>query len=218
MQSLWMLVASLLFALMGACVKLATSHYGVAEIVFYRSLVGCVALAAFVRWRGLELTTPVPWAHLRRGVAGTAALWLWFHATTALPLGTAMTLNYASSLYVAGFAVVAAVGAGRRLPWRLAATVLVGFGGVLLVLQPSIHPQQAAAGGGAGGSGRGRWIGHRHLQVGRAKFKRTAQPAHRKRRPAAGMHRYNSLPGFIRPRGSSARLTECIRRSSTADL
>jgi len=146
MQSLWMLVASLLFALMGACVKLATSHYGVAEIVFYRSLVGCVALAAFVRWRGLELTTPVPWAHLRRGVAGTAALWLWFHATTALPLGTAMTLNYASSLYVAGFAVVAAVGAGRRLPWRLAATVLVGFGGVLLVLQPSIHPQQAAAG------------------------------------------------------------------------
>ena len=146
MQSLWMLVASLLFAVMGACVKLATQHYGVAEIVFYRSLVGCLALAAFARWQGLKLATSLPWVHLRRGVAGTAALSLWFFATTVLPLGTAMTLNYASSLYVAAFAVVAAVAAGRRINWALATTVLIGFGGVLMVLQPSLNPQQAAAG------------------------------------------------------------------------
>lgn len=146
MQSLWMLVASFLFAVMGACVKLATQYYGIAEIVFYRSLVGCIALAAFARWRGLELSTSLPWVHLRRGVAGTAALSLWFFATTVLPLGTAMTLNYASSLYVAAFAVVAGLAAGRRIDWALATAVLVGFGGVLMVLQPSLNPQQAAAG------------------------------------------------------------------------
>jgi len=58
MQSLWMLVASLLFAVpapsrdwgMGACVKLATQHYGVAEIVFYRSLVGGIAP---IGWLGI---------------------------------------------------------------------------------------------------------------------------------------------------------------------
>ena len=44
MQSLWMLVASLLFAVMGACVKLAAAQYSIAEIVFYRSLLGCIGL------------------------------------------------------------------------------------------------------------------------------------------------------------------------------
>lgn len=146
MQSLWMLVASLLFAVMGACVKYAATQYSIAEIVFYRSLLGCLGLAAFVRMKGLTLATPVPWLHLRRGAVGTAALSLWFFATTLLPLGTAMTLNYASSLYLAAFIVIAALAAGRRVNWPLAATVLFGFGGVLMVLQPSINPGQAAAG------------------------------------------------------------------------
>jgi drug/metabolite transporter (DMT)-like permease len=146
MQSLWMLVASLLFAMMGACVKFAAAHYSIAEIVFYRSLIGCLALAVFVRARGLSLATPVPWMHVRRGAVGTVALSLWFFATAALPLGTAMTLNYASSLYLAAFLVGAAMLAGRRVNWPLAATVGTGFVGVILVLQPSFNPTQAVAG------------------------------------------------------------------------
>lgn len=146
MQSLWMLVASLLFAIMGACVKLAAAQYSIAEIVLYRSLLGCLGLALFVRARGLTLATRVPWMHLRRGAVGTISLSLWFFATTLLPLGTAMTLNYASSLYLAAFVVFAAMLAGRRVNWALATTVLIGFGGVIMVLQPSINPEQAVAG------------------------------------------------------------------------
>ena len=146
MQSLWMLVASLLFAVMGACVKLAAAQYSIAEIVFYRSLLGVLGLAVFVRMRGLSLATHVPWMHLRRGAVGTVSLSLWFFATTLLPLGTAMTLNYASSLYLAAFVVAAAASAGRRVNWPLATTVLIGFAGVLMVLQPSLNPQQAVAG------------------------------------------------------------------------
>jgi S-adenosylmethionine uptake transporter len=146
MQSLWMLVAALLFAVMGACVKLvalpAWGGYGVAEIVLYRSLIGTVALAAFVRVQGLSLGTPVLGMHLRRGAVGTAALALWFFATTVLPLGTAMTLNYASSLFLAAFVVGAALVAGRPVRWTLAATVGVGFVGVILVLQPSFGADQ----------------------------------------------------------------------------
>ena len=46
-----MLVAAVLFSFMGAMVKFAIQQYGVLEIVFYRSLVGVLALFAFVRWR-----------------------------------------------------------------------------------------------------------------------------------------------------------------------
>lgn len=145
MQSLWMLVAAFLFALMGACVKLAAARYSVAEIVLYRSLIGCVLIGAFAQWRGATLATRVPWTHLRRGAVGTAALSLWFFATSVLPLGTAMTLNYTSSLFLAAFAVVAAWWAGQRADWALTTTVLAGFGGVVLVLQPSAGPEHGFA-------------------------------------------------------------------------
>lgn len=145
MQSMWMLVAALLFAVMGACVKLAARYYGVGELVFYRSLVGVIGLYAFTRLRGQPLATTIPWMHLRRGAVGTLALSLWFFATTILPLGTAMTLNYASSLFLAAFIVGAALAGGQRVGWALAATVGMGFVGVMMVLQPSVGTDQTLA-------------------------------------------------------------------------
>ena len=94
MQSLWMLLVALLFAVMGVCVKLAASRYAVAEIVFYRSLFGTVALGLFVRARGLSLRTALPWVHFRRSLLGGLAQMLWFFATAVLPVATAITLNY----------------------------------------------------------------------------------------------------------------------------
>lgn len=148
-----MLVAAILFSLMGACVKLAARHYGVAEIVFYRSLFGVVAIYAFVGWRGVSLSTPHAAMHLRRGVVGTAALALWFYATTLLPLGTAMTLNYTSPLFLAAFVVGIALRQGLPVDWALVAAVSVGFVGVLLALQPSFAPGQTVAAGAGLASG-----------------------------------------------------------------
>lgn len=145
MQSLWMLVAALLFALMGVCVKFATRDYGVMELVFYRGLIGCAGIALFTRARNATLATPVPWLHLRRGAVGTVSLGLWLYATSLLPLGTAMTLNYSSPLFLAAFTVAAALMAGRRAHWGMAAAVLVGFAGVILVLQPSFDGAQSNA-------------------------------------------------------------------------
>src|SRR4051794_37949393 len=109
MSALWMVVAAFLFSVMGACVKWASRHYGVAEIMLYRSLIGVAILYAFVLRRGVTLATPLAKKHLQRGVSGTIALGLWFYATKILPLGTAMTLNYASSLYIASAIVIISV-------------------------------------------------------------------------------------------------------------
>jgi S-adenosylmethionine uptake transporter len=145
MSALWMLVAAVLFSFMGAMVKFAIQHYGVLEIVFYRSLVGVLALFAFVRWRGESLATPVAHTHLARGAVGTAALALWFYATGALPLGTAMTLNYTSPIFLAALAVGFSLRAGERVDWRLVAAITIGFCGVILVLQPTINAAQGVA-------------------------------------------------------------------------
>ena len=144
-----MLVAAALFAVMGACVKLAATRYSIAELVLYRALVGVAALAIYAHLIGRPLGTPVPWLHFRRGAIGTVSLGLWFFAMTLLPLGTATALNYTSSLFLAAFTLGAALHARRPVEARLTATVALGFVGVLLLLRPSFSAVQwlgAAAG------------------------------------------------------------------------
>jgi S-adenosylmethionine uptake transporter len=87
--------------------------------------------------------------HLRRGAVGTVSLGLWFFATAMLPLGTATALNYTSSLFLAAFAVGAALRARRPVQSGLAFVIVLGFVGVLLLLQPNFSAGQwlgAAAG------------------------------------------------------------------------
>jgi S-adenosylmethionine uptake transporter len=145
MSALWMLVAAVLFAIMGAMVKFAIRQYSVPEIVFYRSLIGVIMLFVFVRWRGSTLATPVARTHLARGAVGTAALSLWFYATGVLPLGTAMTLNYTSPLFLAAMVVGTSLRARETVDWRLVVAVFIGFIGVVLLLQPSLSQDQLLA-------------------------------------------------------------------------
>jgi S-adenosylmethionine uptake transporter len=68
---------------------------------------------------------------------------LWFFAISKLPLATAITLNYMSSVWMALFLLGGAVllGASRVDP-RLVAAVLAGFAGVALILKPTLAPEQ----------------------------------------------------------------------------
>jgi drug/metabolite transporter (DMT)-like permease len=141
---LLMVVSSLLFALMGVCVKLAAAQYGAGEIVFYRSLVGALCIFGLTHLRGgPSLATSLPAMHFWRSASGVAALLLWFHSIIGLPLATAMTLNYMSSVWMALFLLGGGVLMGAaRLDGRLVAAVLAGFAGVALVLRPSVEQQQ----------------------------------------------------------------------------
>jgi len=139
-----MVLATLLFAVMGVAVKYASAHYGAGELVFYRSAIGAVVIGAYARWRGVPLRTPVPAMHAWRSATGVTALALWFYAIEGLPLGTAMALNYMSSVWMALFVLGGAVWLGAaRVDSRLIAAALVGFAGVALVLRPTVQTEQA---------------------------------------------------------------------------
>jgi S-adenosylmethionine uptake transporter len=143
-KAAWLIVvASFLFATMGVCVKLASAQYSPGEIVFYRGAVGAFVMAGLARWQGGTLATAVPAMHFWRSVAGVVAQGMWFYTLGALPLATAMTLNYMSSVWMALFMFGGAVMLGNaRLDGRLLGTVLLGFGGVALVLRPTIDGAQ----------------------------------------------------------------------------
>jgi len=143
MQSLWMLVATLMFSIMGVCVKLASESYSVAEIIMYRGFIGVIFIYILILQQGGSLRTHLIWQHLWRCVVGVTALWLWFCAIGLLPLATAMTLNYMAPIWISGILFIAAWRAGkRRFEWGLVLAITASFVGVTLLLRPSIHADQ----------------------------------------------------------------------------
>jgi S-adenosylmethionine uptake transporter len=143
MQSLWMLFASFVFALMGVCVKLASDLYSTSEIVMYRGIIGVIMMLALIRWHGGTLKTSFPWQHFSRGAIGVTALWLWFFSFGRLPLATAMTLNYMAPIWMATILFATGLWRGRsRFEWGLVIAIAMSFIGVTLLLRPSIHADQ----------------------------------------------------------------------------
>jgi S-adenosylmethionine uptake transporter len=154
MQALWMLAASLFFATMAVCVKFASVSFSASELVFWRGLIGMGVMAAWARSQGTSLATHYPGMHAWRSLVGVLSLGAWFYAIAGLPLATAMTLNYMSSVWIAAFLVGGTLVAwnprsGAPLPGRqgaLAMTVLAGFAGVVLMLRPTMEQHQVFAG------------------------------------------------------------------------
>jgi drug/metabolite transporter (DMT)-like permease len=153
MQALWMVLAAFLFASMGVCVKMGSAYFNPAELVFYRGVIGMGLLWGIARATGVPLRTRYPGMHAWRSTIGVASLGAWFYAIAHLPLATAMTLNYMSSVWIAAFLV-----GGTLIMWRpgssgpgllaqgpLVLTVLAGFAGVVLMLRPTLHDQQMFA-------------------------------------------------------------------------
>jgi drug/metabolite transporter (DMT)-like permease len=143
MQSLWMLAAGLLFACMGVFVKLGSPHFSSAELVFYRSAIGLVVIYAFTRHLRLSLATRHWKMHFWRSLSGFIALLLYFYAISALPLATAVTLNYTSPLFLA---LLTTLWLKERAHWPLVLAIVLGFTGVMLLLRPTLHQDQFLAG------------------------------------------------------------------------
>ena len=158
MQALWMVLGALLFATMGLCVKIASAWFTSAELVFYRGIIGIVFLWLLARSSGVSLGTRYPGMHAWRSLIGVVSLGAWFYAIAHLPLATAITLNYMSSVWIAAFLVGGALLAWVPVPGRdgkiakpplqgtLILTVLAGFAGVVLMLKPSVGGEQGFAG------------------------------------------------------------------------
>ena len=143
MQSLWMLAAGLLFACMSVFVKLGAAHFSSAELVFYRSVIGLVVIYAIIRHQRLQLATRHWKMHLARSLSGFVALLLYFYAISALPLATAVTLNYTSPLFLA---LLTTLWLKERAHWPLVLAIILGFAGVVLLLKPTLGRDQLFAG------------------------------------------------------------------------
>ncbi|MGJ7553274.1 DMT family transporter [Variovorax sp. RB3P1] len=158
MQALWMVLGAFLFATMSVVVKVASAWFNSGEMVLGRGLIGILFLWLLARNRGVSLATRYPGMHAWRSTIGVISLGAWFYAIAHLPLATAVTLNYMSSVWVAAFLIGGALLAWVPVPGRdgrverpplqgtLALTVLAGFVGVVLMLKPTVNGNEGFAG------------------------------------------------------------------------
>ena len=133
------IVSIFLFDVQGALIKHMGGRYPVEQIAFFRNLFGIVPnillLACSAVWhqRGRQLGL-VRWKlGIGRGLLLILAQMSFYHALVRMELATATTLAFAGPLFVTTLSIPLL---GHRVGWVRGIAVALGFGGVVMVMQP----------------------------------------------------------------------------------
>ena len=141
LQSLWMIFASASFAAMAAFVKLSSEEgASLGAIIFTRGLPSVILIWLWVMLdrQHRSFRTPRLKSHLARSIFGVMSIWCGFYVYAHLPLATAASLNYTTTLFITFWTLLTTVVARSALQ---VLAVCLGFMGVLVVLRPSINAQ-----------------------------------------------------------------------------
>ena len=139
------LLAFALFSSMDATIKWLSAGYPVHQMLFFNAAFALVPVA-FMTWRagGLsDLRTGRLGLHLLRGACGMIAAFSAFTAYSLMPLADAYAILFATPLLITVLSVPLL---GETVRWRRWSAVLVGFVGVLVMLQPGSGSLDFAAG------------------------------------------------------------------------
>jgi drug/metabolite transporter (DMT)-like permease len=129
----WMLIATFCFSIMGLMVKLLSSLFNEYELVFYRSFISLVIVVFIIRNNGVSYITKYWKIHFARSFIGFISLILFFYAITKLPLGTSMTLNYTSPIFVG---LLIPFFMKQRFHKHKLLLIMIGFIGIVFILKP----------------------------------------------------------------------------------
>lgn len=142
--ALWMLASAVTFTVMTTLIKYLGSDYGPMLQTFYRQLAGLAVLAPFIlRDPVAAFRTSRPDIMIFRAGATTSGMILAFYSYQMLPLADANALSFTRALWIVPLAVFVL---GETVGIHRIAATLVGFAGVIIMLQPS-------------GEGGGSWLG-----------------------------------------------------------
>ena len=125
-----------IFSLQDVIVKSLSDAYPAHQIVFLRGLVGLLPILLLIRFESgtWSLRNARPYLCLLRGLLGFVCFMSYYLAVAALPLAVAVTLFFASPLFVTG--LVGPV-LGEKVGWRRWLAVLAGFAGVVAIVRPA---------------------------------------------------------------------------------
>lgn len=131
-----MMLAMFCFVAVNACLKLTSQLYPPSQIVFFRNFFGLfpllILLAHQKAWHTLRI--PHYTIHILRAGLGVVSLSCLFKSIQFLPFSEATVLMFAASIFVMIFSYFMLKESLSRGKW---AAILVGFLGVIIVVNPS---------------------------------------------------------------------------------
>ncbi len=148
LASLWMIGAILSFSLMAIAGRAVSFELATWEIMTYRSLVGVIIVLGVAKAAGTlpQITRRNLGLHTARNLAHFTGQNLWFYAITVVPLAQVFALEFTSPLWVI---MLAAVFLGERLTVTKVMAGVMGFIGILIVVQPGSAPLSLGMGAAA---------------------------------------------------------------------
>lgn len=127
-------VAILLGSGMAVCIRLLES-YSAFQIVFMRSVVVLGLLVPLLFLRGVKFwQVQQPGMLIIRGLEGTVGQTLTVLAVLSLPLATVQALSFTKAFMILGLSVLFL---GELVSWRRWVAVVIGFIGVVIVVDPT---------------------------------------------------------------------------------
>jgi S-adenosylmethionine uptake transporter len=118
-----------------AITKHVGAHMSPWQVAFFRCFFGVVTLLPLMLHQGqVSLKTHRPLLHVMRGVLLFVAIGLWSHGVKEAPITTATIMSFTVPIFVL---LLAPIFLRERVTWPMWVATLVGFGGIVLVLQPS---------------------------------------------------------------------------------
>ena len=135
--------AALSFSSMHALIRIASEDMHAFEVAFFRWVFGFLFLVPLIIRTGPKIWhTASLKRHIFRALSTTAATLAWFWSLVLMPLAEATALNFTIPLFTT---IAAALFLGERVGPRRWTATLIGFAGVLVILQPGAAQIQPAA-------------------------------------------------------------------------
>lgn len=105
------------------------------QVTFYRFLVQLVVLAPVFFWTvgGFD-EVKRPWMNMLRGALHAGASLMFFTAVKYMPLADVFAIYFVEPFMLT---IMSALFLGEKVGWRRWLAILVGFGGAMIVIQPS---------------------------------------------------------------------------------
>jgi drug/metabolite transporter (DMT)-like permease len=135
--ALLMIASEFAFASMGATIKLLSQTLSSETIVFLRNGIVILILLPWMLRDGMQSfnTTRLRF-HALRALAGLGAMYCYFYSLGVLPLAEASLLKMTTPFFIP---VVGALWLGEFVPRMVKVAILIGFIGVVIILNPSMN-------------------------------------------------------------------------------
>ncbi|AFS49542.1 EamA-like family transporter [alpha proteobacterium HIMB59] len=124
----------LFFVLMSVCIKATGDHIPLFQVVFFRNFFALIPLFFVIYFLKLKLSTINKYPlHLGRAVIGITAMSLFFISIRYVPLVEMQTISFSSVFFIS---ILSVFFLGEKIGYRRIIAVIVGFIGVIIILNP----------------------------------------------------------------------------------